>query len=159
MSKPSIVIVPGAFTGPEVYTTLASILREQHGYEVIVGTLQSTSRTPPEKPATLQEDAAYFRGIIETLSSQGKEVVVVGHSYGGAVATQSVKSVTKPGRQAAVGGGGGGAVRVVYLATPVPEIGQTPFEAMGGYLGSFIKIMVRLSLVYFTCYKTTQTKS
>ncbi|OKL59932.1 hypothetical protein UA08_04852 [Talaromyces atroroseus] len=140
MSKPAIVIVPGSFTGPEFYDSLSSILQKEHGFEVIVGALQSASRSPPEKPATLQEDAAYFRGIVEALSSQGKDIVIVGHSFGGAVATQSVKSVTKPERQAA-GADAGGAVRMVYLASVLPDIGQAPLEAMGGQLGQNIKIL------------------
>lgn len=97
--KPSIVIVPGSFTGPELYSTIASLLKDQ-GYEAFVGTLQSASRTPPEKAATMKEDAAYFRGIVEFLAGQGKDVVILGHSYGGIVATESVKGATKAEREA-----------------------------------------------------------
>uniref|UniRef100_A0A093V731 Putative strigolactone esterase D14 like n=1 Tax=Talaromyces marneffei PM1 TaxID=1077442 RepID=A0A093V731_TALMA len=131
MSKPTIVIVPGSFTSPSAYDTLSSILNQQYGYEVIVGTLQSTSRVPPEKPATMQEDAAYFRGIIESLSNQGKDVVVVGHSYGGIVATESVKKVTKPERQVQ-GMSAGGVVRVIYVASLVAQIGETAIQ--GDYM-------------------------
>lgn len=140
MSKPTIVIVPGSFTAAAAYDNLASILSKQFGYEVIVGTLQSTIRAPPAKGATMQEDAAYFRGMIEALSSQGKDVVVVGHSYGGFVATESVNRVTKPERQQK--GAAGGAVRVVYLAALVPAIGETSLVGMGGQLGPTINIMV-----------------
>ncbi|KAE8549132.1 hypothetical protein TMatcc_000092 [Talaromyces marneffei ATCC 18224] len=140
MSKPTIVIVPGSFTSPSAYDTLSSILNQQYGYEVIVGTLQSTSRVPPEKPATMQEDAAYFRGIIESLSNQGKDVVVVGHSYGGIVATESVKKVTKPERQVQ-GMSAGGVVRVIYVASLVAQIGETAIQVIGGQLGQAINIL------------------
>lgn len=140
--KPSIVIIPGSFTGPDLYTTLSSQL-EGHGYEVFVGTLQSASRTPPEKAATMKEDAAYFRGIAEFLASQGKDVVVLGHSYGGIVATESVKGVTKSEREEQ--GKPGGVVRVVYLASVIGDVGQANLEAMGGQMGPFIRILVRTS--------------
>ncbi|KAH8700115.1 Alpha/Beta hydrolase protein [Talaromyces proteolyticus] len=136
--KPSIVIIPGSFTGPDIYSNFASLLRGR-GYEVIVGILQSANRTRPEKAATLQEDAAYFRGVAETLASQGKDVVVVGHSYGGVVATESVKGVIKTEREAH--GKAGGVVRVVYLVSVVADIGQGNFEAFGGQLGPFIRIL------------------
>jgi alpha-beta hydrolase superfamily lysophospholipase len=139
--KPSIVIVPGSFTGPELYTTLGSLLEGQ-GYEVFVGTLQSASRTAPEKPATMKEDAAYFRGVAEFLASQGKDVIVLGHSYGGIVATECVKGVTKAERE--VQGKTGGVVRVLYLASVLGDIGQGSLEAMGGQLGPFIRILVRI---------------
>jgi hypothetical protein len=141
MSKPTIVIVPGSFTSGSAYETLTSILTKQYNYEVIVGTLQSTSRAPPEKPATMQEDAAYFRGIIEALSNQGKDVVVVGHSYGGIVATESVKKVTKLERQAQ-GKSAGGVVRVIYLASLIAQIGETALQVIGGQLGPVVKILV-----------------
>lgn len=100
---------------------------------------------PPEKPATLQQDAAYFRGIIEALSNQGKDVVVVGHSYGGIVATESVKKVTKSERQAQ-GKSAGGVVKIIYVASIVAQIGETAIQAMGGQLGPTIKILVSLLL-------------
>ncbi|KAF3393036.1 hypothetical protein DPV78_010064, partial [Talaromyces pinophilus] len=140
MSKPTIVIVPGSFTSSSAYDTLASILTKQYNYEVIVGTVQSASRAPPEKPATMQEDAAYFRGIIEALSNQGKDVVVVGHSYGGIVATESVKKVTKSERQVQ-GKSAGGVVRVIYVVSLVAQIGETAIQVMGGQLGPTIKIL------------------
>ncbi|RAO65900.1 uncharacterized protein BHQ10_001912 [Talaromyces amestolkiae] len=140
MSKPTIVIVPGSFTSAAAYETLASVLAKQYNYEVIVGTLQSTIRAPPEKAATLQEDAAYFRGVIEALLNQGKDVVVVGHSYGGIVATESVKKVTHSERQAQ-GKSTGGVTKIIYVASIVAEIGETAIQAMGGQLGPTIKIL------------------
>ncbi|EED24540.1 conserved hypothetical protein [Talaromyces stipitatus ATCC 10500] len=140
MSKPTIVIVPGSFTSASAYETLASILTKQYSYEAIVAPLQSTARAPPENPATMQEDAAYFRGIIEALSSQGKDVVVVGHSYGGIVATEAVKQVTKPERQER-GKSADGVVGVVYVAALVAQIGEPAIKVMGGQLGAVIKIM------------------
>lgn len=138
--KPSIIIIPGSFSGPDLYTTLGSQLEGQ-GYEVFVGTLQSASRTPPKKGATMKEDAAYFRGIAELLASQGKDVVVLGHSYGGIVATECVKGVTKTEREAQ--GKTGGVVKVLYLASVVGDVGQGSLEAMGGQLGPFIRFLVR----------------
>ncbi|CRG92405.1 hypothetical protein PISL3812_09464 [Talaromyces islandicus] len=137
-SKPSIVIIPGSFSGPELYTILGSQL-VGHGYEVFVGALQSASHTPPERPATMKEDAAYFRGIAEFLASQGKDVVVLGHSYGGIVATECVKGVTRAERKEQ--GKPGGVVRVVYLASVIGDVGQGSLEAMGGQLGPFIRTL------------------
>lgn len=143
--KPSIVIIPGSFTGPELYVSLRSQLEGQ-GYEVFVGSLQSATPTAPEKGATMKEDAAYFRGIAEFLASQGKDVVVVGHSYGGIVATECAKGITKAERE--MHGKTGGIVKVLYLASVVADVGQGCLVAMGGQLGPFIRINVRI----LTCH-------
>ena len=138
---PSLVIVPGSFSGPEHYAALLPLL--QKDYEVIVGTLQSADRSPPRKPATLQEDAAYFRGIIETLASQGKDVVIIAHSFGGMVATESVQGVTKQEREAK--GLKGGVVKVIYLASVLPDIGKSCVDVQGEVVsapGFTVEVMV-----------------
>jgi hypothetical protein len=91
----------------------------------------------------MKEDAAYFRGIAEFLASKGKDVVVLGHSYGGIVATECVKGVTKAEREEQ--GKPGGVVKVLYLASVLGDVGQGSLEAMGGQLGPFIRILVRIS--------------
>lgn len=135
---PSIVIVPGSFSGPEHYQALVPLLDKD--YEVIVGTLQSADREPPRKAATMHEDAAYFRGIIEALASQGKDVIIIGHSYGGSVANESVQGVTKPEREAR--GLKGGVVKIVYLATRIREIGDNGLAEQGDMVNSAMNVEV-----------------
>lgn len=127
-SKPAIVIVPGSFCPASLYYTLVDLIQAA-GYEAFVNNLPSASRNPPEKPATLEDDAVFFRGIIASLADQGKDVVVVAHSYGGIAATEAVKEVGKAERKAK--GKQGGVVRIVYLTAIVLDEGSSSKENLG----------------------------
>lgn len=94
---------------------------QNEGYEVYVNNLPSTSRNPPERPASLNDDALFLRGIIESVVDQGKDVLVLAHSYGGVVGTEAAKGVSKAERQA--DGKLGGITRIAYLTSIVPPEG------------------------------------
>ncbi|KAJ9493903.1 hypothetical protein LTR67_006255 [Exophiala xenobiotica] len=121
-SKPTILLIPGSFSHASMYYPLQDAIQAQ-GYECFVNNAPSASRNPPEEPATLEDDAVFFRGLIEKLADQGKDVVVVGHSYGGIIATEAAKGAAKSDRQAS--GKQGGIVKIVYLSAIVlPEGGS-----------------------------------
>ncbi|KIX01401.1 uncharacterized protein Z518_09127 [Rhinocladiella mackenziei CBS 650.93] len=144
--QPSIVIVPGSFSFASMYYGLVNKIQE-HGYEVFVNNLPSASRNPPEEPASMNDDAVFFRGIIENLANQGKDVLVMTHSYGGLVGTEAVKGVGKAERQAK--GHDGGVVRLVYLTSSVlaegastkTERGDPPPELVEMGKDGFMKIV------------------
>ncbi|WP_421477767.1 alpha/beta hydrolase [Agrobacterium tumefaciens] len=101
-SKPvSVVLVHGAFVDAsgwrKVYENLS-----QDGYEVLV--VQNSA-------VTFAQDVERTRGVIAEASHP---VVLVGHSYGGAV-------ITEAGSEEKV-------VGLVYLAAFVPEAGESVFD-------------------------------
>lgn len=138
-SKPAIVIIPGSFSPAYFYNDIVEKLRHD-GFEAIVQDLPSASRSRPEKPATMQDDAAFFRDVAERLADQGKDVVFVMHSYGGVVGTEASKGVSKKERKEA--GKDGGLVRLVYLTAVVPTPGNSLGDLMGSLLPSYLKIDV-----------------
>jgi hypothetical protein len=75
----------------------------------------------PLAPATMSDDASLIRRTVEAVLAQGKEIVVVAHSYGGTPTTQGL--------------GGLKVKNIVYLSAIVPKVGQTNVEAMGGEKG------------------------
>lgn len=121
-SKPVIAIVPGSFSNASSYYALVDKIQGL-GYEAFVNNLPSASRHPPEEPASLQDDAGFFRSIFERLADQGKDVVVVMHSYGGLVGSEAVKGVAKADRQAS--GKPGGVVKLVYVTATVLPVGAS----------------------------------
>ena len=128
VSKPSIVIIPGSFSGASMYYELVDQV-QQLGCEVFVNNLPSASRNPPEEPASLHDDAVFFRGIIQTYADQGKDVLVLGHSYGGVVATECAEGIDKASRTSR--GLCGGVVRIAYLAAVVPALGVSTKDGLG----------------------------
>ncbi|KAK4943610.1 hypothetical protein LTR10_016905 [Elasticomyces elasticus] len=136
-SKPSIVIVPGSFSPAYFYSDIVDKLRRD-GFDAIVEELPSASRSPPEKAATMQDDAAVFRDVVEKLADQGKDVVFVTHSYGGMVGTEASKGISKKERKEA--GKEGGLVKLVYLTSVVATPGKSIGELMGSSLPTFFEV-------------------
>ncbi|KAK5553546.1 hypothetical protein LTR46_008521 [Exophiala xenobiotica] len=135
-TKPTVVIVPGSFSPAYFYDVVVDKLRE-NGFETIVDNLPSASRSPPEPAATMADDAAFFHDIVEKLADQGKDVVLVTHSYGGVVGTEASKGLSKSERTEA--GKYGGLVRLVYLTSVVPTPGNSLGDLMGTLLPTYIK--------------------
>lgn len=135
--KPAIVFIPGSFSIPAMYYPILDLMKES-GYEAYVNALPSATRNAPERPASVDDDASLFAGIIESLADQGKDIVVVGHSYGGLVASQSSKQLSKVERRAA--GRTGGVVRVIYLSAIVLPEGTSVFGDQGKPPESIISI-------------------
>jgi hypothetical protein len=130
MSKPSLVFVPGSFALPEFYDNIFDPLKAQ-GYEIHALHMPSVGLKEgprPEGPHTMADDAAYIAKIVEKLADEGKDVVVVGHSYGGVPVTESVKGLDKPTRQRQ--GKKGGIVRLGYKTCLVPDVGGTALTVL-----------------------------
>ena len=132
-NKPTIVIVPGSFTAYGVYDNFLKMIRDK-GFSAFAIQLPSTQKRHPLPPATLQDDASHVRGVIERLvaEEEGREVMVVGHSYGGSVITEALS-----GLGLGEGEGGdhkekrkAGVKRLVFLSATVPKIGETQTSAM-----------------------------
>jgi len=141
VSKPAIVIVPGSFSPASFYTDVVDALQAS-GFEAIVETLPSSARSPlrQEKAATMEEDAAFFHDIAEKLADEGKDVVIVTHSYGGIPGTECSKGLSKAERQAA--SKTGGISRLVYVTSVVPAPGKSLKDLMGDLVPSSIKFEV-----------------
>jgi pimeloyl-ACP methyl ester carboxylesterase len=109
--KPTLVFIPGAWHGPEAFETVISQLKG-HGYPVTALHLPSVGG---DLSTTMTDDAAYIQKAVSPLVEDGKEVVLVMHSYGGVPGTESVKGLSKKEREAA--GKEGGVASLVYLTS------------------------------------------
>ena len=88
----------------------------------------------------MEEDAEAVKRAAETLISQGKDVVVVCHSYGGTPTTQGLANVTVK--------------RIIYLTAVAPRVGQSQIEAMEmeeGFLPAEVGGYMVCSCFAFTC--------
>lgn len=102
---------------------------EAAGHETYTTLLPSASRNGTETPATLEDDANAFTKTIRPLVDQGKHVVVLGHSYGGMVASQLPLDLSEEHRRA--NGLQGGIVRLIYLAAIVLPVGKSLVDDQG----------------------------
>ncbi|KAG0650850.1 hypothetical protein D0Z07_2325 [Hyphodiscus hymeniophilus] len=124
MSKPSILLITGSFASPELYDDVVNPVAAK-GYEIralhspSVGLSAGTARDGD--PPTMYEDAAFIAKETEKLADEGKDVVLIAHSYGGVPTTQSTKGLAKEEREKE--GKKGGVVRIAYMTCLVPEVG------------------------------------
>ncbi|KAF4448933.1 hypothetical protein F53441_7702 [Fusarium austroafricanum] len=122
-SAPAIVIVPGAFLGTRPYEDFAKMLRAK-GYMVDVVSLPSAGDLTSEavsSPAwknlaskTVYSDVEAIYNTMKPHFQQGRDVVLMGHSYGSMPAILSIEGHTTPGTKEK--GGKGGVVGFINIA-------------------------------------------
>lgn len=120
MAQPTIVIIPGSFSPDHFYFTTVAELQSL-GFSAIVRNLPTTERRPPSPAATFDDDVQYFNYLLNRLLAEGKDVVVLGHSYGGCVLTQCVKGLTEKSTDSSRGSLKG----LIYLTAMMPKVGQS----------------------------------
>ena len=134
-TKPTIVIVPGAWNSPIHYKPLLAELNSL-SYPTLCLALPSTTSANP-KDATVTTDAAFIREkMLLPLLEQGKEVVVLCHCYGGGPGGVAVKGLSKEER--ASQGSQGGIIGLVYLSAFVMNQGDSLLSKAGGVFSPWI---------------------
>jgi pimeloyl-ACP methyl ester carboxylesterase len=108
--RPTIVLIHGAFADASSWSAVVERLQHQ-GHHAVAPALPLRG---------LSTDAAYIRSVLDSIAGP---IVLVGHSYGGAVI--SVAATDAPRVKA-----------LVYIAAFVPDIGESALELTGKYPGS-----------------------
>lgn len=116
-SKPTFVLLHGAWHSPSCWSKATALL-STHGYASITPALPSTGASPPLPDFTA--DVETIRSAITELVEEGKDVIVVTHSYSGIPGGQALEGLDK--KTVAEKGDKGGVVRMVYIMSfIVPE--------------------------------------
>jgi Alpha/beta hydrolase family len=110
MSKPTIVLVPGAWHSPESYSDVVAIL-SKHGYPTVSLPLPSVGAIPPHKDMT--GDVEGIKSCLEKLVSEEKEVVLVTHSFSSVPGQQAPVGLNK--KEQIAKGLKGGVIRFVVI--------------------------------------------
>jgi len=120
MSKPVIVLVPGAWHRPQHLHKVISGL-EKAGYEAHGVALVSVDSDPPV--TSWDKDAEAVREVIVKNLEADKDVIVIAHSYGGMVMSEAVKGLGKKARGEQ--GLKTGVLRLIYMCAIAPRKGET----------------------------------
>lgn len=118
-SPPTIIFVHGAWHTAETWNKVIPRLEAQN-YRCAAVRLASTLGNPA---ATLGDDVAVLQTAIREHTSQGRNVLLVAHSYGGGVASSAVRGFTKPAGEAP-DSGTGHVVGLVLITTVFIPTGQ-----------------------------------
>ncbi len=107
--KPTIVLVHGAWHDSSCWDATREELTK-HSYPSVVVKLPSVGSNPPV--ASHHEDTAAVRKELErVIVSEGKEVVLVMHSYGGIPGSEAVTGLEKAARKEK-----GGVIHALFIA-------------------------------------------
>lgn len=121
MSKPAIVLVPGAWHKPQHLHKVIDGL-EKSGYEAHGVALASVDSEVPI--TSWDKDAEGVRKVIVKNLDAGKDVIVIAHSYGGFVMSEAVKGLGKKARKESQGLETG-VLRLIYMCAVAPRKGET----------------------------------
>ncbi|KAJ5470098.1 hypothetical protein N7530_007455 [Penicillium desertorum] len=135
MDKPTFVFSLGAWLTPIVLDAVRDRLNTL-GYPSECPAHPSIGAEPPS--LTLEDDVASMRRVLRTLADEGKDIVLVAHSYGGVVASTASEGLVKHVR--AESGKPGGIIKVVYLAAFALDKGQSLLGMLGGNYLPWMKI-------------------
>lgn len=123
VSKPTVLIVPGAWHVPKHFEPLAEKLRHVE-YHTVTLSLPSVGGDPPID--TFDEDVQVISNAVREIADARAECIVVLHSYAGVPGSEALQGLSKQERSAA--GKPGGVVAIVFLSSFILLEGQRLFN-------------------------------
>ncbi|MDI1486709.1 MAG: hypothetical protein OHK93_005969 [Ramalina farinacea] len=126
-TNPTIVLVPGAWQPSSLYTPLITAFKNA-GFPTFIVDLPSCEPQVDPQTTTVTIDADAIRQVVLPLIEQeGKDVVLLCHSYGGVPLGPAAAGLSKSTR-----GSNGGVVGLVYMCAAVVHENASMLEAIGG---------------------------
>ncbi|KAH8669671.1 Alpha/beta hydrolase fold-1 [Tricladium varicosporioides] len=126
-TNPTLILVPGAWHLPAYFSKIIPLLTSK-SFTCIPFSLPSTNGT---NTVTLLDDITALRTVIIGETSEGRDVVLVVHSYGGAVGASALKGLTVPKGEKREEGKGY-VVGMAMLASGFGPSGSSFIEGLGG---------------------------
>ncbi len=144
-TKPTFVLVPGNFLPPTYYAGVAKLL-EFHSFSTQFVKIASTGSSVPL--TSNEPDIAAVRATVENLSNDGKEIILVAHSYASTPTCEAVKGFGKQERNEL--GKRGGVVKLIFVAAWLMKEGESPPDLIGRYNidGSWARFDVRVHEIF-----------
>jgi pimeloyl-ACP methyl ester carboxylesterase len=145
------VLIPGAWHTADGFGDVVKQL-EGHGYEAHALHLPTAGK---DLACTPREDAAFIQETTRALAEEGKDIILVMHSYGGLPGSDSAKGLLKRDRKAE--GKQGGITHLVYIAAFLLAEGQSLAECLPKELPDWVHVEVRerarppLQLTVYCC--------
>ena len=127
--KPTVVWVPGLLHTPEHFKLIISALAKVSIPSLAISLPNIGAGAATAAP---YDDLKTIRTKLEELVDEGKEVLLISHSYGGMPACQAVRGIEKSQRVKC--GQPGGVIRVVFMAAFIIQEGQSIWTFMDGML-------------------------
>ncbi|KAF4338936.1 hypothetical protein FBEOM_7112 [Fusarium beomiforme] len=137
MGNTTVVIIPGSFAPAKHYRVFTESL-ERHGVDSRVIDTPSVGKRGNLPPATMSDDVEEIANVVSKLLDEGKEVVLMTHSYGGIPGTQCLSKLSRKARD--LEGKQGGIDKIIYLASVVLQPGVCNLDAFGANMPDFVTL-------------------
>ncbi|KAM6482564.1 hypothetical protein HDV62DRAFT_390592 [Trichoderma sp. SZMC 28011] len=124
-SKPHIFVIPGAYHPGSTFSLFIQSL-EAAGFSAET----TTNRSAGNAGITVQDDVAHVQSLLIPQIDEGKDIVVVAHSYGGVVGSGVIAGLDKRGREAR--GLKGGIIGIICIAALMTKPEKSILESRGG---------------------------
>jgi hypothetical protein len=125
MSKPTLILAPGAWYPPTIFNPLIKQLADYNCHTVAFPSIEQASSV-----VDLQPDIDAVRSITQQEADAGNDVVIVAHDWAGLPVSSALDGLSKSEREAA--GQKGGVVKLIFIAAFLPRIGEGLINAFGG---------------------------
>ena len=138
-SLPTIVLVPGAWHSPIHYKQLTTLF-EESGYAVSTSPLPSLNPADPEATTTTSDSTFIAEKLIAPLLEEGKDIVLVMHSYGGSPGSVAARGLSKTERMSQ--DLQGGIIGLVFIAALLASEGASLLDMVGGKFHPWVQVNV-----------------
>ena len=136
-TKPTVLIVPGAWHKPSAYSQLATHL-EAAGFPIATVSLPGVNPPNPKEATCARDTESVRERLTSLIESDGKDVVVVAHSYGGVPAGGAAHGLSKTSRSQ--DGKSGGVLGLIYMTAHLAPEGTTIIEYFGKQYSPWVQI-------------------
>jgi pimeloyl-ACP methyl ester carboxylesterase len=127
----TFIFIPGAFSPSHYFHKVLSLLHS-HGYTTSIAldlpSLDASLHARGETPG-LYADATFVRDTATTHLTSGRDVILVGNSYGGAVASEAAKGLVVPKEDSK-----GQLKHIILINSLMADVGFTIADLVGGNL-------------------------
>lgn len=136
-TKPTILLIPGAWFHPSTYDAFLS--RLQHlSFPTAYASYPSLNPShPASADAAADTETVLKRSLLPLIETEGRDVVIVMHSYGGVPGSGAARGLSKVQRSGE--GKKGGVVGLVHISGFVLPGGASVADGQGGELPGWVK--------------------
>ena len=115
--KPTIVLIPGGWFHPSTYDQFISVLQRLSFPTVYASNPSLNPSDPATADAAHDMEAVLRNFLLPLIENEGKDVVILMHSYGGMPGSSAARALAKDQRSKKAMKGGG--VGLLYFSDPI----------------------------------------
>ena len=136
-TKPTILFIPGAWLHLSTYDTFISLLQDSSFPTIYAAYPSLDPSDPANADAAADTHDVLEESLFPLIENEGKDVVIVMHSYGGVPGSAAAKGLSKVRRSQE--GKRGGVVGLIHISGFVLPGGASVADGQRGQLPEWVK--------------------